>query len=421
MALKSYCYHQSITQIETQMSSIVLQSGQVRLYKDTNTGSTAYDIFTRSVVKNSAQRLPNSAFDNASLVYWNLPVGSVVTLIDDTTSVDKASNDIHSSRCFDCIGTGKTEFRKLTDVNMNDCVSAFIYYDYDVNLGYIELFEDINFGGNVIKLFLSRYQPNQVISISNWFFQDRTSSVKWDNLGELASVTLMNNSDGSGSKFDQCFGSNPTKSCSRLGDYNMNDVISSFRWSFRTPMKEIIAPVHSQVDVAAMTSAKSYRDSLQGRNDFSTSIEITLSITEEKAQTVTTTVSNSSTWGWSVTSTASYQGLAVGGELSLNFNGSKTDSFTSETSTVTTMSLSKSVNISVPPKTMFDASLVIQMGQISETPYTTTATRWYDVPVAGGVQDPANNGWYKRVETISGIFSGGVAATTDIYSNMIPY
>ena len=407
-------------QVYSKMSSISLQSGQVRLYRDISIYSTAFDIFTHGVVKNSAQRLPTFALDSASLVYWNLPVGSVVTLIDDTTSVDKPSNDIHSSRCFDCVGTGKTEFRKLTDVNLNDCVSAFVFYDYDVKLGYIEFFEDSNFGGNCMKLFLSRYQPNQVVSISSWYFQDRASSVKWDNLGELAFVSLMSNADGSGNRFDECYGFNPTKSCANLRQFWMNDAITSFRWSFRTPMKETIAQFRCPVNVSAITNGQSYRNALQGKNDLPDPINITLSISEQNAQTITSTVVDSNSYGWAVGSTASFESGETGGEVKLDFNGSKTNSLTSMTSTITTIALTKSANISVPPNSSFDASLVIQMGKISDTPFQTTATRWYDVPVVGGVRDPANYGWYKRDETIKGTFSGSVAGTTDMYSNIIP-
>jgi hypothetical protein len=53
--------------------------------------------------------------------------------------------------------------------------------------------------------------------------------------------------------------------------------------------------------------------------------------------------------------------------------------------------------------------------------YTTKATRWYDVPMVGAVQDSTNNNWYRREEDIKITMSGTLAANvrTDIYA--VPY
>ena len=63
----------------------------------------------------------------------------------------------------------------------------------------------------------------------------------------------------------------------------------------------------------------------------------------------------------------------------------------------------------VPPNSRYVATLTVQMGDLPPTQFTTNAVRWYDVPVSGGVKDPANNDWYKRNEKVTGTVSGGLA------------
>ena len=67
--------------------------------------------------------------------------------------------------------------------------------------------------------------------------------------------------------------------------------------------------------------------------------------------------------------------------------------------------------VNIPPRCNWTASLTAQIGKMPPTAYNTTAERWYDQPVTGAVQDPANNNWYKRTEQVTGVVSGGLVAT----------
>ena len=87
---------------------------------------------------------------------------------------------------------------------------------------------------------------------------------------------------------------------------------------------------------------------------------------------------------------------------------------------VTTNSSTKSIELdvsqeyTVPGNSNYEVSLVVEIGKLPPTPYTTTARRWYDQPVTGGVPDPAHNGWYMRVEQVSGTIAGGLAGRSRV-------
>ncbi len=65
----------------------------------------------------------------------------------------------------------------------------------------------------------------------------------------------------------------------------------------------------------------------------------------------------------------------------------------------------------------------MNIGQLPATTYHTTAERWYDQPVTGGIQDAANNGWYKRIEPVSINVAGSVAinSTATAKATNIPH
>jgi hypothetical protein len=68
-----------------------------------------------------------------------------------------------------------------------------------------------------------------------------------------------------------------------------------------------------------------------------------------------------------------------------------------ETNTTTTKSLTVNTSavVTVGPKAAYDYVLSVGVGTVPQTFFSTTATRWYDVPVSNAVQDPLNNNWLK--------------------------
>ncbi|RXH06152.1 hypothetical protein [Bradyrhizobium vignae] len=122
-----------------------LSSGSVALFRDDNWSSQRFDLSTGDFVPNQRQRLQSFTFDQATFVAFNLPVGTVMSLMDNVTSgpAGKTVADLSGcGRCVDLVGTGKTEAVDLRAVNMNDCVSSFFWPEVDLNLGAIELFDD---------------------------------------------------------------------------------------------------------------------------------------------------------------------------------------------------------------------------------------------------------------------------------------
>ena len=103
-------------------------------------------------------------------------------------------------------------------------------------------------------------------------------------------------------------------------------------------------------------------------------------------------------------------------ELSYSYERSTTVS-RSETKTI---ALSVAQTANAPPKTDYTATLLVTMGTLPPTVYKTTAERWYGVPVAGAVQDPAKNNWYKRVEPITVTLRGALATHSTVRIEATP-
>jgi len=100
-----------------------------------------------------------------------------------------------------------------------------------------------------------------------------------------------------------------------------------------------------------------------------------------------------------------------------------THSATTTTSQRQTVALHLTWPVEVAPFTQVKASLLVNIGQLPATTYHTTAERWYDQPVTGGIQDAANNGWYKRIEPVSINVAGSVAinSTATAKATNIPH
>lgn len=386
----------------------------VTFFRDTDFSGESYTHKIADHPMDSIVVLPSAWRDTISSVKYNLPAGMVVTLMDDI--VDNV-RQVHSSYTFDCIGVGRHNLS-----SMNDKVSAVYASTYDTSVGYVELYQNADFSGNRICLFLSKYTSGKIQNIGNWALDDRVSSIRWKHLGELIDVVFYDNTDGSGVQFGDAFGWNHIKEIASLRDVAINDRISAFKWTYKVPRKEEIQSINFVA--GEMTVAKTYRDEFKGTNDNGYAISHTLEVKREYTSVSTCTLSNSNTWGWSVGVTISYSppdatgGAGISGTV--GFEGSRTQVHEHTTSISKTESISTSTVVTVDAHSSYDFEYVVRVGTVPTTDFETTAVRWYDVPVAGGDKDPANNNWYKRSERLVGKFAGGFATDTVLNGRAVP-
>lgn len=409
----------------------VLKSDTFILYKDNNWNSTPMPFTYTDYSSEERQFISGGSMqDAATWVAYNLPVGTVVTLMDNAVSKadGKLVGDLSGAgRCVDLVGTGQTEGFSLIDCNMNDCVSAFFWRNVDLDLGAVVLFEGANFSGNRSILFFSEWPSYTLTSIQGWYLDDKVSSIRWDQLHDRQQVYFYNNTDGSGSSYNNVKGWGSFTEISDLGTVGFNDAMSSFKWVGLAPVKEIIDPINMDLTFS-VDDTQSLSQTTTFTNQGSVQQAFVASFSDSQSQTLTVSSTETVVTGFEVNYTESWKvsekvgdvGAEEGGSLSLKLTQTYTNSQTQTTSQTTTVQLSFSENITAPPNCVTNATLIAKLGTIEPTTYTTTAHRWYDQPVTGSVQDSTNNNWWKRDETITGQISGGLAGQTDVQVTTSP-
>jgi hypothetical protein len=399
-----------------------ISSGSVVLFGDDNWNSQKLELRTVDFVPGQRQTIQSFMFDQATYVAFNLPVGTVMTLMDNVQPVQagKTVADLSGcGRCIDLVGTGKTEAVDLMQVNMNDCVSSFFWREVDLNLGAIEVFDDVNFAGNRSTIFLSEWNSGAIYSIADWWLQDRISSVRWRTLGDRQTAVLFDNYDGTGDQYNNIKGWGAVKEIASLPDVSFNDRATSFRWDGVVPVKEIIAPFN--VIAGTGSGSSGLTSVVNGTNSSSAQQPVTVTLTNTDAQTVTVATTDQHVAGISSTFSQAIKAgapLGLGGEStttwSVTLNYSYTHSDTKTKSETKTIALSVSQTVNAPPNTTYKATLLVDIGQIPPTVYHTTAQRWYNVPMTGAQQDPQNNNWYKRIEPVTVSIAGSLASSTRV-------
>ncbi|KAG9192677.1 hypothetical protein G6011_11411 [Alternaria panax] len=207
-----------------------LSSGCIRLHQDFNRNSnnTEIDIYRGSYPEKERHRFEQRLFDSASWVAFNLPVGTVLTFMDNLPSRPDSGEyaDLSDAgRTVNLIGTGRTEGVDLDQLQMNDKISQFFWRKVDLNRGAIEIFDDQDFKNNHVTIFLSE-----------------ATSLRWLTL-ECEPVKLYDNWDGKGGSFNRVAGGNDTRQINKLQDSGFNDRISAFRWASVKPVDEVIQPI----------------------------------------------------------------------------------------------------------------------------------------------------------------------------------
>jgi hypothetical protein len=389
-------------------------SGYFYLYSNKNYGGSSVRYFTPTYAQKSIYAINDN--DSASSAQWNIPDGRVVTVMDDNVN---SFGEIHNTRTLDFINSGT--YGNLKDQGVNDVMSAFTVYDYDTDMGYVELFEDSNYGKLKVHIFLSEYDAGELVDIGDWWLNDRISSIKWDNMNELVKLTFYQNGDGSGRSYP-IMGWDNTTEAGDLG--NMNDKISSFKWSYEVPQKEVIDDIVT--DVSTLTSKQfafgksSVTDCISGTNSFPTTQVFTAETDDTTSRTVSSTVTDTLVFGWSVSTTVSYTPDAetggAGASVTLGFSGSDSTENSKTDTNEESYTLSESQSISVPGSSDFTACWTTSVGELDITKYV-NATRWYTYPISDSVVDPEFNNWYKRVEVLTVAVKGGVVFDTKLNTN----
>ena len=394
-------------------------SGTVTLFRDDNWNSDRLVLTTTQYRDGVRQIISGTNMqDAATWVAFNLPVGTVMTLMDDVTAIQPGHPvwDLSAcGRCIDLVGTGKTVAVNLADCNMNDCVSAFFWRKVDLDLGAIELFDDGDFKGNRTTIFLSEWPVGKVNSIDGWWLAGRVSSARWKSLQDSQSMSLFSSSDGSGNRYENITAWGADKEIASLSAASFNDSMRSFTWQGLEPKREEIDPFTLQLGLN-MENAESISDSHTVNNlDNSLPQTVTLAVKRSDSQTLTITETNTHVVGATLTYTHNWGivGL-VSDSLQVSLNYSYTHTETTTNSATKSIELDVSQQYTVPGNSNYQVSLVVEIGKLPPTAYTTTARRWYDQPVTGGVADPANNGWYMRVEKLSGTIAGGLAGKSRV-------
>jgi hypothetical protein len=216
-----------------------LQSGKVTFFKNDWWHGAQWEVSTGNFPAQQRHRMAKPIDDEATHVAYNLPIGTVMTLME-TMAVPP--NDVfiadlsHCGVCVDLIGTDQVETLNLKTVGLNDKVSAFFWREINMELGAFQVFQNDDFTGARATIFPSEwsYDPKVKIPVFNlhtWWLQDKVSSVKWKALDPDYQIKLYQDINGGGQVFD-LLDAVETEAPIK---FVLNDKVSSWSWSKLEP------------------------------------------------------------------------------------------------------------------------------------------------------------------------------------------
>ncbi|MDI1475622.1 hypothetical protein [Polyangium sp. y55x31] len=384
------------------------------LYKDDNTNIELEKIDLTQYTLGYVHALQESK-DEATYVRYNLPKGCVVTLFDNHATLDWP-NLKGAGRVLDLIGDGQEHAVNLKSCDLNDCASAFLWRNVDLDMGYVCLYEGAEFTGNYTTLFMSEWELDTVHNIDGWHIEDELSSIKWQGMLDTFTVELYENSDGGGRRYTNIArGAGEVRS---LDDVGFNDCASAFKIIRLRPVKEEIKEVIVENYVPTNQSRKVVYE-LKGTNAGSTPIKPAIGVKVSVIETAEVTVTDTHSSGGAVE--AGYTHSKVGSDnnaLDLTFgftynyehSESSTDSLEKEVVLATT------IDYEVPPYSTYIIQWYATSGTVDVT-VNTTATRWYTQPLAGTEPDGE---YYRRNETLTLSFKGVLCVENAPYNDDEP-
>ena len=295
--------------------------------------------------------------DAATWVAFNLPVGTVVTLMDNATPADDGIQpwDLRDcGRCVDLVGTGTTVAVDLVACNMNDCVSAFFWRKVNLDVGAIELFDDDDFKGNRTTLFLSEWPYGKAHSIDRWWLAGRVSSARWKSLQDTQSAGLFSTADGTtGTRYQNIFAWARNKEIASLSREFFNDSMRGFQWQGLEPRKESIPVISISPN---LQDPESISD-VHTVNNLASELpqKVTLAVKNTDAQTLTVTVTNTHVVGLKVTATATYGSPGIAsGSLAIELSYTYTHTDTTQTTSTHTIELDVTQEYTVPKRSRYE-------------------------------------------------------------------
>ncbi|THV45473.1 hypothetical protein BGAL_0484g00030 [Botrytis galanthina] len=230
--------------------------------------------------------------------------------------------------------------------------------------------------------------------------------------------------DGTSDAYNNVKGWGNIKEIANLGDVRMNNNISSFGRERTIPKKEIIAPFN--ISASNADSQTNLTSETSGVNKSDNDLVVEVSLENSTSQTVTVETQDQHVVGvgasFSQTTTAGVEGIASASttwEFQLNY--SYTNTATKSKSYTETLTLTAKEIVTAPPRSYYRAELLVSLGRLRAAEYETTAERWYVDPVVGGVQDPSNQYWYKRVEPVRMSISGSLACRNVVNMDATPW
>jgi hypothetical protein len=177
------------------------ESGTFSLFADASWQSTSRNLYVSDYFEKERQSVANTYLqDKATWVSFNLPVGIVVTLMENVTTLQEGQSvgDLSGAgRCIDLIGTGDVISIDLNAYGMNDRVSCWFWRKVDFSNGSVQLYTDPNYFGIRNVLFFCEWASSSIYSIDGWHMNNRLSSIKWPYLNPCQEVTFYSNADGS--------------------------------------------------------------------------------------------------------------------------------------------------------------------------------------------------------------------------------
>lgn len=154
------------------------------IFNDDNFGGNHYEIDIAEFMNDKRHRIYKFAYRKANWISWNLPVGTVMTMMECNKTVEKDQSLADLRGCGCCValvGTGQTEAVNLSRIYMDDCLTGFFWCEIDLKMGAIEIFDATDFGLKEWQgwrrktIFLCEWAPGIAHSMTSWRMDDKIS------------------------------------------------------------------------------------------------------------------------------------------------------------------------------------------------------------------------------------------------------
>ena len=397
---------------------------EVYIYK-TETGSCEgdcgdrYKMNVQSTVRQVVHPVPaDFAGTRIRSIRHRLPVGRAMRFLKDSPD-DLAEYWLnhHDSKGITIIGDGNEHVLRWNEdiaPHNNDGMSYYVVFDFNIDIGYIQLFDEDGFGGRYDYIFPEYYETGTVHSMSGWNIMSAgVGSIKFDGLGDTVSVELFKNTDEPDQRVTvNGWVDDSNNEIPDLAEHDLKNEIRGFRWLNREAVKTEILSI--EIDFPdGVPTGKTYTFFDTGINGLSTETELTAAISQELSHEVSGTLESTHTFASSiwVSYTVKVEGFIAEVEKSATFTLSFERSETkSETETErTSTEVERSQTIVIPPRTMYQVSYAMTEQRIPRVRKELEVIRYFDFPIPNSVAETVDDRLlWKRQDFIWVILEGAV-------------